>query len=174
MTLRYEVSSKTMTATASSGNYMWLLSLVQQPVKATFGVDIPLDDNSVAVGTTAVSMTVGESGLQMVSLGLQPPSGATWSPAGLLARVGVTWPLEGNPVTIYAPSVVYTTLPQSLQVTAQVDIPDLPVSRMTSSFMVQAGGTVSLRVRSGPMARGGQAIPLIACMHRPCRTRGQW
>lgn len=118
-----------MTATASGGSYMWLLSLVQEPIKCTFGVELPLDDISTSISTTAVSMTVSKTGLEQVSIGLSNPAGGVaWYPSSLLQRVGVSWTGADDLLALYAPSVTYTTLPQSLQVTALVDIKALQAS----------------------------------------------
>lgn len=138
----YEVESKTAVFTASTGNYMWLLNLIAQPVKATFGVDLPIDTVG-ETSTTAVSMSIGETGLQQLSIGL----GGSYTAASLTRTLGLAWPVSNDLFTIRAPSVVYTVLPTTLAVTMDVDVPALGVQGMASSLMVQPAGVLQLQVR---------------------------
>eukprot|EP00775_Hariotina_reticulata_P007737 gene7737-7936_t len=138
----YNVKSKTMTFSAFTGNYVWLLSLVRDPVKSTFGVDLPEDDGSISVPTTAVAISVSSKGLQQLSVGL----GGSWTASAIAKRLGVSWAASDDLLTISAPSVVYTPIPVSLTVTMVVDIPALGVSQMTSSLSVVSKGATQLEL----------------------------
>eukprot|EP00775_Hariotina_reticulata_P002339 gene2339-2647_t len=138
----YDFDSGTTTFSAFTGNYLWLLSLVRDPVKATFGVDLPEDDGSTTAPTTAVSMSVSSKGLQQLSVGL----GGSWKASEISKRLGVSWAANDDLLTISAPSVVYSPIPVALAVTMQVDIPALGVSQMTSSLNLVSGGSMQLQL----------------------------
>lgn len=138
----YEVASKTAVFSASTGNQMWLLSLIKDPVKATFGVDLPVENVGGPTATTAVSMSVGQTGLQQLSVGL----GGSYTAASISRTLGITWPVEDDMFVMRAPSVVYTVLPTNLAVTMEVDVPALGVQKMASSLVVQSAGMVQLQV----------------------------
>jgi hypothetical protein len=121
---------------------MWLLSLIKDPVKATFGVDLPVENVGGSTATTAVSMSVGQTGLQQLSVGL----GGSYTAASITRTLGITWPVEDDMFVMRAPSVVYTVLPTSLAVTMEVDVPLLDVQAMASSLVVQPAGVVQLQV----------------------------
>jgi hypothetical protein len=139
----YDSSSGITTFSAFTGNYLWLLSLVRDPVKSTFGVELPEDDGSITAPTTAVSISASSRGLQQLSVGL----GGSWTASRIAQRLGITWAANDDLLTIAAPSVVYTPIPVSLAVTMQVDIPALGVSQMTSSLSLVSGGSMQLQVR---------------------------
>eukprot|EP00775_Hariotina_reticulata_P007089 gene7089-7302_t len=139
----YDFTSGTMTFSAFSGNYLWLLSLVSNSVKATFGLDLPAVDLSTSIRTSAVSLAVNRNGLQQLSIALD----GSWSPSNMVQRLlGTSWPGADDLVVISSPSVVYTAIPLSLAISMQVDVPVLRVSEMVSSLTVISGGTVELQL----------------------------
>lgn len=145
MQLTYNNNDKSVTFTAVSGNYRYLLALAQQQVAGAFGVTIPVPQKSAiesSSGTTAVRM-IFRDGLQELSVGL----GGSWTASSIASAIGVSWPLEDDLFSISAPSVVFTNLPVALEISMLVDIPDLKVSRMTSALMLQPRGGLTLEVQ---------------------------
>lgn len=140
------VTTRTITYTASSGNLLFLLSSMATTISCTFGIDFPKisDPTSVNTITSNLTMVVETTfGIQMVHFGL----GGNFGPTALAAKFGATWPLGDSLFTLKDPYIEYTALPSTLTLGFTITVPILNIKATTATMSIQRDG-IQLQVSS--------------------------
>jgi hypothetical protein len=144
MTFSYDGPSQTITLSASSGNYMFLIDTLKERLQPAFGIKLPATSTPARdVSTISTTAVVDfERGLRSLSIGL----GGSITVAALAARLGFSWPLPADAITISRPVVRYTVQPMALEAALLVDVPALGIRQAAAALKLGSGSQVSVQV----------------------------
>lgn len=147
--LAFSSAEQTLTFTASTGNYLYLLTAVAKPLGGVFGVQVPAPSPNpkTDVATANLGMVYGiGQGIQQISMGL----GGSWTVKQLTARLGYSWPLADDLFSLAEPSLTYTAAPAALELSLLVTIPAMNINSVNTVLGIASGPAIYLKVSGHP------------------------
>ena len=155
----YDGTTGTISLTASSGNYMFMLDALKERLEPALGIEIPTTSSPASdVPTLSVSATIGlQTGLR--DLAVYVEGGSIFN---LAARLGVPWPLQPDALAIHNPVVKYIANPLALEVDLMLDIPALSIRGASASLQIATGPRLVIQVRRSAKLHVPSCDPLLA------------